>query len=125
MRPMLHPMLVNGRIGDPALYVETLFEQRAILFDLGDIAALSPRKVQRLDRVFCPMRTSVTSSGSIACYGCVVGREKTIRLYGPEGFIDNVRHKLRAYRWNLVDRYLSDISFVLSPLCQQNVATIQ
>ena len=51
MRPMLHPMLVNGRTGDPALYVETLFEQRAILFDLGDITALSPRKIQPLEYV--------------------------------------------------------------------------
>ena len=39
MRPMLHPTLVNGRTGDPALYIETLFEKRAILFDLGDITA--------------------------------------------------------------------------------------
>jgi ribonuclease Z len=52
MRPMLHPMLVNGRTGDPALYVETLFERRAILFDLGDITALSPRKIQRLEYAF-------------------------------------------------------------------------
>ncbi len=52
MRPPLHSALVNGRTGDPALYVETLFERRAILFDLGDIAALPARKVQRLEPVF-------------------------------------------------------------------------
>jgi len=40
MRPLLHPSLVNGRTGDPALYIETLFERRAILLDLGDIGAL-------------------------------------------------------------------------------------
>jgi ribonuclease Z len=28
MRPLLHPSLVNGRFGDPALYIETLFEKR-------------------------------------------------------------------------------------------------
>src|SRR5690349_9766776 len=33
MRPLLHPTLVNGRSGDPALYIETLFEKRALLFD--------------------------------------------------------------------------------------------
>ena len=33
MRPLLHPSLVNGRSGDPALYIETLFEKRAILFE--------------------------------------------------------------------------------------------
>jgi len=58
MRPFLHPTLVNGRFGDPALYVETLFEKRAILFDLGDITALSPRKIQRLEHVLCLMRKS-------------------------------------------------------------------
>ncbi len=52
IRPLLHPIPVNGRTGDPALYIETLFERRAIPFDLGDIAALSPRKVQRLEHVF-------------------------------------------------------------------------
>jgi hypothetical protein len=35
MRPFLHPTLVNGRFGDPAVYVATLFERSAILFDLG------------------------------------------------------------------------------------------
>src|SRR5260370_1126901 len=52
MRPLLHPFLVNGRTGDPALYVETLFEKGAIMFDLGDISNLPPRKVQRLEHVF-------------------------------------------------------------------------
>jgi len=52
MRPLLHPTLVNGRSGDPALYIETLFEKRAILFDLGDISNLPPRKIQRLEHIF-------------------------------------------------------------------------
>ena len=116
MRPMLHPMLVNGRTGDPALYVETLFEQRAILFDLGEIAALSPRKVQRLEHVFVSHAHIDHFVGFDRLLRLLVGREKTIRLYGPEGFIDNVHHKLRAYRWNLVDRYLSDLSFVVTEI---------
>jgi len=52
MRPFLHPSLVNGRTGDPALYIETLFEKETILFDLGDIANLPPRKIHRLEHVF-------------------------------------------------------------------------
>jgi ribonuclease Z len=116
MRPMLHPMLVNGRTGDPALYVETLFDRRAILFDLGEIAALSPRKVQRLEHVFVSHAHIDHFVGFDRLLRLLVGREKTIRLYGPEGFIDNVHHKLRAYRWNLVDRYLSDLSFVVTEI---------
>ena len=44
MRPLFHPSLVNGRYGDPTVYVETLFERRGLLFDLGEIAALPPAK---------------------------------------------------------------------------------
>jgi len=51
MRPLLHPSLVNGRYGDPTVYVETMFERHGLLFDLGEIASLSPRKMQRVDQI--------------------------------------------------------------------------
>ena len=116
MRPLLHPLLVNGRSGDPALYIETLFERRAILFDLGDIAALSPRKIQRLEHVFVSHAHIDHFVGFDRLLRVLVGREKTINLYGPKGFIDHVHHKLRAYRWNLVDRYLCDLIFVVTEI---------
>ena len=52
MRPLFHPNLVNGRYGDPTVYVETLFEKRSLLFDIGEIFSLSPRKIRRIDEVF-------------------------------------------------------------------------
>lgn len=114
MRPLLHPTLVNGRTGDPALYIETLFERRAILFDLGDITPLSPRKVQRLEHVFVSHAHIDHFVGFDRLLRVLVGRAKEINIYGPEGFIDHVRHKLHAYRWNLVDRYLSDLIFTIT-----------
>ena len=60
-------MLINGRTGDPALYIETLFEKRAILFDLGDITSLSPRKIRRLEYGSFRTRISITSSALIVC----------------------------------------------------------
>ena len=116
MRPLLHPILVNGRFGDPALYIETLFEKRAILFDLGDLSNLSPRKIQRLEHVFVSHAHIDHFIGFDRLLRVLVGREKTIDLYGPIGFIDQVRHKLHAYRWNLVDRYLSDLVFVVTEI---------
>src|SRR5512137_1674560 len=109
MRPFLHPSLVNGRSGDPALYVETLFERGAILFDLGDISGLSPRKIQRLDHVFVSHTHIDHFIGFDHLLRTLVGREKKLKLYGPSGFIEHVRHKLQGYRWNLVDRYVSDL----------------
>ncbi len=122
MRPLLHPALVNGRTGDPALYIETLFERRAILFDLGDIAALSPRKVQRLEQVFVSHTHIDHFIGFDRLLRLLVGREKTVRLYGPEGVIDRVAHKLAAYRWNLVERYAVDLVFEVMEIAEGGAA---
>src|SRR5215475_1034663 len=124
MRPLLHPTLVNGRSGDPAVYIETLFERRAILFDLGDIAPLSPRKVHRLDRVFVSHAHLDHFIGFDRLLRILVGREKTVALYGPSGFIDHVHHKLQAYRWNLADRYLTDVVFVVTEIASSSESRI-
>jgi ribonuclease Z len=110
MRPFLHPTLVNGRIGDPALYLETLFERRAILFDLADLSNLPTRKLQRLEHVFVSHAHIDHFIGFDRLLRVLVGREKTLRLYGPTGFIEHVHHKLQAYRWNLVDRYRCNLT---------------
>jgi ribonuclease Z len=52
MRPISEPCLVNGSTGDPGLHVDFLFEKRALLFDLGDLAALPPKKLLRVTHVF-------------------------------------------------------------------------
>jgi ribonuclease Z len=116
MRPLLHPSLVNGRSGDPALYVETLFESRAMLFDLGDIALLSPRKVQRLEHIFLSHAHMDHFAGFDHLLRLLVGRDKTIRLYGPEGFISHVGHKLHGYAWNLAAGYPCDLVFIVTEI---------
>ena len=124
MRPLLHPTLVNGRSGDPALYIETLFEKRAILFDLGDISNLPPRKIQRLEHIFVSHTHIDHFIGFDRLLRMVVGREKTIRLYGPQGFIEHIQHKLHGYRWNLVDRYVSDLVFLATEIdCSLKIRT--
>jgi len=52
MRPTFSLQLVNPPFGDPGLLVDFLFEKRALLFDLGDIRALPPRKLLRISHVF-------------------------------------------------------------------------
>ena len=111
MRPLLHASLVNGRYGDPALYVETLFEKHALLFDIGDISALSPRKIHRIEHVFVSHAHIDHFIGFDLLLRVLVGREKVIGIFGPEGFIDRVRYKLQAYHWNLIDRSPLDLIF--------------
>ena len=116
MRPLLHPRLVNGRTGDPALYIDTLFAKHAILLDLGDTTALSPRKIQRVGHVFVSHTHIDHFVGFDRLLRLLVGREKTINLYGPSGFIDRVSHKLLGYHWNLINRYPYDLVFVTTEI---------
>jgi ribonuclease Z len=116
MRPLLHPTLVNGRSGDPALYIETLFEKRAILFDLGDIAALPARKILRLEQVFVSHTHIDHFVGFDRLLRLNVGREKQIALCGPAGFIDDVGHKLHGYLWNLAESYACDLVLVVTEI---------
>lgn len=116
MRPLFHASLVNGRFGDPAFYVETLFEKHALLFDLGDITALSPRKVRRIEYVFVSHAHIDHFFGFDLLLRVLVGREKIVHIFGPEGFIDRVGHKLQAYQWNLVDLFLFDLVFAVTEI---------
>jgi ribonuclease Z len=121
MRPLLHPSLVNGRFGDPALYIETLFEKHAILLDLGDIAALPARKINRIEHVFVSHAHIDHFVGFDLLLRMLVGREKTVRMFGPEGFVDRVSHKLQAYQWNLVDRFPCDLCFAVADIATNGI----
>jgi ribonuclease Z len=109
MRPLFHPNLVNGRNGDPTVYVETLFEKRSLLFDIGEISSLSPRKIRRIDQVFVSHEHVDHFVGFDHLLRLLVGHEKSVQLFGPSGFTERVFHKLQAYRWNLVETYSSDL----------------
>ena len=105
MRQLFHPGLVNGEFGDPALYVDFLAERRALLFDLGEVSALPPRKPLRVSQVFVSHAHMDHFAGFDHLLRVVLGRKPGIQLFGGPGFIAQVEHKLRAYTWNVVQRY--------------------
>lgn len=105
MRTLLEPHLVNDEFGDPGLYVDFRDEHRAMLFDLGDISALPPRKLLRLSHVFVSHTHMDHFAGFDHLLRVVLGRKAGLVLFGGPGFIDQVEHKLRAYTWNVVHRY--------------------
>jgi ribonuclease Z len=111
MRPSLHPRLVNGRFGDPALFVELLHRRDAILFDLGDLAPLSARDLLRVGTVCISHMHIDHFIGFDALLRLNVGREKRIRMIGPDGLIAAVGHKLQGYTWDLAHKYAEDLCF--------------
>jgi ribonuclease Z len=116
MRPIFQPRLVNGPFGDPALFVDVLFEHRALLFDLGDIAAIPPRKLLRTSHVFVSHTHMDHFVGFDRLLRVCLGRERPLALYGPERFIDQVEHKLAAFTWNLVENYAIDLEMTVHEL---------
>ena len=111
MRPTLHARLVNGRFGDPGLFVERLHERGAFLFDLGDLSALATRDLLRVGHVFVSHMHMDHFIGFDALLRVHVGRAKTIVLVGPDGLAAATGHKLAAYTWDLVDSYADDLVF--------------
>jgi ribonuclease Z len=116
MRPRFYPSLVNDRFGDPALFIDFLMERRAVLFDLGDIAALAPRAVLRLSDVFVSHAHMDHFVGFDHLLRLLVGREKHLRLYGPAGFIDRVQARLDGYTWNLAGSFRTELAFTVTEL---------
>lgn len=105
MRRLFEARLVNEAFGDPGLYVDFRDEHRALLFDLGDIGVLPPRKLMRLSHVFVTHAHMDHFAGFDRLLGVVLGRKPKLALCGGPGFVDQVEHKLRAYTWNVVHRY--------------------
>jgi ribonuclease Z len=97
------PTLVNGPFDDPGLYVDLVFERRALLFDIGDVTGLPSRKLLRISDVFVTHRHMDHFAGFDHLLRRLLGREKNLGVYGSAGFIDAVEHKLKAYTWNLIE----------------------
>ncbi|MDH3877602.1 MAG: ribonuclease Z, partial [Desulfobacterales bacterium] len=105
MRPRFHPRLINGPFEDPGLYIPFLFENRAIIFDLGDTLPLSARELLKISHAFITHTHVDHFIGFDRVLRISLGREKNLHLYGPPGFFKNMEGKLAAYSWNLVKNY--------------------
>jgi ribonuclease Z len=105
MRPSFHPRLINGPFDDPGLLISQLYSNRAILFDLGDIGCLPPKEILKIGHVFISHTHMDHFMGFDRLLRLMLGRQKTLYLYGPKGFLKNVEGKLAGYSWNLVENY--------------------
>ena len=116
MRPIFQAELVNPVFGDPGVYIDLKFANRALLFDIGDISGLPPRKLLRISDVFVSHTHMDHFAGFDHLLRVCLGRDTGVNLYGPPHFIDQVEHKLHAYTWNLVENYSSDFIIVAHEL---------
>ena len=99
------PRLINGAFEDPVLFIGFHYERRAMLFDLGRLDRLSVREILKLSDVFVSHTHIDHFIGFDQLLRFSLNREQELRLFGPTGFIENVRGKLAGYTWNLIRNY--------------------
>ncbi len=105
MKSGIQPALINDPFGDPGLLVQFLLQKRALLFDLGDLSALSNGALLKVSHVFVSHTHIDHFIGFDRLLRLLFGREKTLTIFGPKNIIQNVAGKLAGFTWNLVDQY--------------------
>ena len=121
MRPSFHPRLTNGPFDDPGLYIPFLFQQRAMIFDLGDITCLSARELLKITHAFVTHTHMDHFIGFDRLLRILLGREKTLLLFGPAGFLKNVEGRLAGYSWNLVGNYDYPLNLKITEVNSQSM----
>ncbi len=121
MPPSYNPRLINGPFDDPGLFIPFFFERRALIFDLGDIYTLSPRDILKISHVFITHTHMDHFAGFDRLLRLFLGREKSLYLYGPEGFLKNVEGKLAGYSWNLVENFSNRFALHLNEVHQKHL----
>ncbi len=105
MKPSFHSRLINGPFEDPGLYIRLLWENRALMFDLGHTNSLSHRDILKITDIFISHAHVDHFIGFDNILRVSLKKEAPLRFYGPEGFIDCVDGKLKGYTWNLAGDY--------------------
>jgi ribonuclease Z len=105
MKPLFRHSLVNNSFGDPCLYVRLLRERYSLLFDLGDISALTPAQMNRITDVFVTHMHMDHFIGFDLLLRKRLRKESPLAIYGPPGIIQCVWGKLQGYTWNLIEEY--------------------
>jgi ribonuclease Z len=109
---MYSAALINDPFGDPGVYVECRYRHESLLFDLGDVHRLPPRKLLKVDYIFVSHTHMDHFIGFDHMLRLCLGRDKHLHLFGPPGFLKHLEHKLMSYTWNLVENYTNDFAII-------------
>lgn len=109
---MYNASLINDPFGDPGVYVEFKYRREALLFDLGNVFLLPPRKLLKIGYIFVSHSHMDHFIGFDHLLRISLGRDRRISLFGPPDFLRNVEDKLHAYTWNLVANYTNDFELL-------------
>jgi len=110
MKTAIQPALINDPFGDPGMLVHFLLQKRALLFDLGDLSAVSNGTLLKVSHVFVSHTHIDHFIGFDRVLRTLFGHEKTLTIFGPKNIIKNVEGKLAGFTWNLVEEYSESLT---------------
>ncbi|MEW5735524.1 MAG: ribonuclease Z, partial [Thermodesulfobacteriota bacterium] len=116
-------LLPETPFADPGLLVSFALAQRAFLFDLGSAIRIFPRDILKLSHVFVSHTHVDHFIGFDHLVRIVLGRDRKIHFFGPEGFLRNVEGKLAGYNWNLVAGYDNDFVLMATEVTEEALTT--
>lgn len=102
MKSLIETRQFNGIQGDPGSLVFFPRSGDSVLFDLGNTDHLSHKDLLRVTHVFVTHTHMDHFIGFDRLLRVNVPHARTIKMYGPPGFIENVRGRLSSYLWNLL-----------------------
>jgi ribonuclease Z len=95
--------LVNGSTGDPVLFVAYPGRSTALLFDLGDNAALPLARLGEVEAVFLTHHHTDHFIGLDRLIRANIDQDKTLRVFGPDSTLKRVHQRLTAYEFPKFD----------------------
>ena len=105
MRMKLLPQLTAPPCGDAGIFADVLGEGRGLLFDLGHQPRLATRLLRRTTHIFISHTHLDHFVGMAHFVRTSITRTDPIDLYGPPGFLKNVRGLFSAFTWNVSEDY--------------------
>lgn len=96
---------INSPFEDSAFFVRNVYKKSAFLLDCGRLGNIANSEVLSITDVFVSHTHIDHFYGFDRLLRTFIRADKTLRFYGPNGFINNVKGKLAGYTWNLIKSY--------------------